>query len=105
MVRKMTFKGWAHRKHLQLVVENDSTANIQWGSNNKSRQLSVSSISSIQSSTVQGKPSLHLITEERDFTFLFNSNQDQESWRYALWTLINTDAEPEGDSESEDTHL
>eukprot|EP00058_Branchiostoma_floridae_P028008 XP_002613499.1 hypothetical protein BRAFLDRAFT_71891 [Branchiostoma floridae] len=104
-VRKMTSKGWAHRRLLQLVVENDSTANLLWGSNNKSRQLSVSSISSIQSSTVEGKPSLHLITEERDFTFLFNSSQDQESWRHALWTLINTTTEPQGDSESEDTHL
>eukprot|EP00058_Branchiostoma_floridae_P012892 XP_002598380.1 hypothetical protein BRAFLDRAFT_96863 [Branchiostoma floridae] len=102
MVRKMTSKGWSHKKLLQLVVENDSTANLLWGSNNKSRQLPVSSISSIQSSTVEGKPSLHLISEERDFTFLFNSNQDQESWRHALWTLINTAAD--GDSD-EDTRL
>eukprot|EP00058_Branchiostoma_floridae_P003512 XP_002589000.1 hypothetical protein BRAFLDRAFT_87472 [Branchiostoma floridae] len=101
VVRKMTSKGWSHKKLLQLVVENDSTANLLWGSNNKSRQLPVSSISSIQSSTVEGKPSLHLISEERDFTFLFNSNQDQESWRHALWTLVNTAA----DGSDEDTRL
>ncbi|CAH1261350.1 FASN [Branchiostoma lanceolatum] len=103
VVRKMTSKGWAHKKHLQLVVEKDSTANLLWGSSNKTRQISVSSISSLQTSTVEGKPSLHLTTEERDFTFIFNSNPDMESWRQALWTLSNSAADE--DSESEDTHL
>ncbi|XP_019644380.1 PREDICTED: uncharacterized protein LOC109485299 isoform X3 [Branchiostoma belcheri] len=103
MVKKMTSTGWAHKKHLQLVVENDSTANLLWGSNNKTRQLSVSSISDIQSSAVGGKPSLHLITEKRDFTFIFNSKEGMESWRQTLWTLVNTALDE--DSESEDTYL
>ncbi|KAI8514684.1 PREDICTED: uncharacterized protein LOC109477090 [Branchiostoma belcheri] len=104
-VKKMTSKGWTHKKHLQLVMKNGLAADLLWGSNGKTRQLSVLSISSIQSSTVEGKPSLHLITEERDFTFIFNSNKDMESWRHALWTLLNTCTASDEDPEREDTHL
>ncbi|XP_078673121.1 phenolphthiocerol/phthiocerol polyketide synthase subunit C-like [Branchiostoma floridae x Branchiostoma belcheri] len=103
MVKKMTSTGWTHKKRLQLVVGNESAANLLWGSNSKTRQIPVSSISSIQLSTVEGKPSLRLVTEERDFTFIFSSNKDMESWRHALWTLVSTAAG--GDSEGEDTYL
>ncbi|XP_035670360.1 6-deoxyerythronolide-B synthase EryA2, modules 3 and 4-like isoform X2 [Branchiostoma floridae] len=102
IVRKMTSTGRNHKRRLQLMVENQTTANLQWGSN-KARQLAVSSISSIQCFTAEGKPSLRLVTELRDFTFMFISNDDMESWRHALCTLVSTASE--ADSASEDTYL
>ncbi|XP_066280923.1 putative inactive phenolphthiocerol synthesis polyketide synthase type I Pks1 [Branchiostoma lanceolatum] len=103
-VKKMTSTGQSHKRKLQLVMDNHTNANLQWGSN-KTGQLPVSNISSIQCSVVEGKPSLRLVTEVRDFTFIFSSNKDMESWRHALWTLVSKASEEDSGEEEEDTHL